>query len=177
VAGLPGSLLVLLLTGFLIVIAVHQDVIPGVRQDWLVRPIRRTDMLIAKLLFVLLVIHGPMFATDVLQGIMNGFSTSQSVEAALWRGVYVLCVFCVRALAIAAVTRSLTEVVVGLGAWLVAVAGLYMVPRLVGWTSPTDLTGVAWVSQITREGLLLAGALVVLSVQSTTSVKGRVWAH
>ena len=42
----------------LIVLAVQQDAVPSVSQDWLVRPIRRRDLLLAKLLVVLLLIHG-----------------------------------------------------------------------------------------------------------------------
>src|SRR4051812_36077204 len=45
----------------LTVAVVHQDPIPGVDHDWLVRPIRRTDLLVAKILFVLLAISVPMF--------------------------------------------------------------------------------------------------------------------
>src|SRR5689334_19378146 len=46
--------------GLLIAAAVHQDAIPGVRQDWLVRPIRRVDLLAAKLLFVVLMVGLPV---------------------------------------------------------------------------------------------------------------------
>ena len=38
--------------------AVHSDAVPGVRQDWLVRPIPRRDLLSAKVLFVVLVVQG-----------------------------------------------------------------------------------------------------------------------
>src|SRR5689334_18263428 len=41
----------------LTVIAVQQDAIPGDRQDWLVRPIRRRDLMLAKFLFILLAVH------------------------------------------------------------------------------------------------------------------------
>ena len=46
----PASLLA---AAFLIATAVHQDAVPGVRQDWLVRPVRRKDLLLAKMLFLL----------------------------------------------------------------------------------------------------------------------------
>jgi len=38
---------------FLIVAIVHLDVLPGVRQDWLVRPISRRALLLEKFLFVI----------------------------------------------------------------------------------------------------------------------------
>src|SRR5207249_6394143 len=48
----------LLASALLIATVVHLDAIPGVRQDWLVRPLSRRDLLLAKVLFVLLLVHG-----------------------------------------------------------------------------------------------------------------------
>lgn len=41
-----------------VVMLVHQDALPGTRQDWLTRPIRRTDVLLAKAMFAVLVVQG-----------------------------------------------------------------------------------------------------------------------
>src|ERR1700730_2787368 len=41
---------------FLIGAIVHLDSIPGVRQDWLVRPISRLDLVVEKLLFIVLMV-------------------------------------------------------------------------------------------------------------------------
>ena len=54
-----------LASSFLIVAIVQQDAIPGVRQDWLVRPIRRRDLFLAKMLGVLLMALLPIFAADL----------------------------------------------------------------------------------------------------------------
>jgi hypothetical protein len=43
----------------LVVAVVQQDVLPGISQDWLVRPIRRSDLLRAKLTFMVLFVQGP----------------------------------------------------------------------------------------------------------------------
>src|SRR5229473_473509 len=51
-------------SAFLIAGAVHQDAIPGVRQDWLVRPVKRRDLLLAKLLSVLVMVQAPILAAD-----------------------------------------------------------------------------------------------------------------
>src|SRR5215468_5513138 len=59
----------ILAVGFLIATAVHQDAIPGVRQDWLVRPVRRRDLLFAKVFFVLLMVQGPIFVADTIQAL------------------------------------------------------------------------------------------------------------
>src|SRR5216683_4680453 len=64
----------LLGAAFLIATVVQQDAIPGVRQDWLVRPLRRRDLLLAKLLFVLTMVQGPIFAADLTEALLNGFS-------------------------------------------------------------------------------------------------------
>jgi len=49
----------------LIVAVVHQDAIPGISQDWLIRPIERGDLLGAKLLFVTATICVPMLVMDL----------------------------------------------------------------------------------------------------------------
>src|SRR3989442_14847083 len=67
--GTPASLLVLLAAAIVIALVVHQDPIPGVRQDWLVRPIARRDLFLAKLLFVVVFVQGPWWATHLLQGL------------------------------------------------------------------------------------------------------------
>src|SRR6187431_2396594 len=48
---------VLLGGAFLIAAIVHQDAIPGSRQDWLVRPISRMQLLLSKIVSVILLIH------------------------------------------------------------------------------------------------------------------------
>src|ERR1700730_5003886 len=49
-----------------IVMLVHQDALPGTRQDWLTRPIPRTDVLLAKVMFAALVLQGSGIAGDLL---------------------------------------------------------------------------------------------------------------
>lgn len=105
----------------LIVSAVHQDTLPGDRQDWLVRPIRRRDLIFAKILFVLLTVHGPYLLIDLAQSMSMGFSFWASLSAALARGVHLLWVISVPVLAIAAITSTLVEVT---GALMVIVLAL-----------------------------------------------------
>jgi hypothetical protein len=47
------GLVSLVATALLIVTVVQQDAIPGLTQDWLVRPIRRRDLLLSKVVFVM----------------------------------------------------------------------------------------------------------------------------
>ncbi len=106
----------------------HQDAVPGVRQDWLVRPINRAEMIGAKLLFVALIVQGPLLLADLGEGLASGFSFPASLGAAAARNVTVLCFFSLPALMIGAVTRNAVE------SFLVAIAGLviYVTVILIG---------------------------------------------
>jgi hypothetical protein len=58
---------------FLIITVVHQDAIPGDRQDWLTRPIKPHHLLLAKLLFLLLAVQGPLVLANLITGLVEGF--------------------------------------------------------------------------------------------------------
>ena len=167
-AGLPivpGSLLQLLAAATVIALVVHQDPVPGVRQDWLVRPIGRRDLFLAKLLFVVVFVQGPWWVTDVVQGITNGFSAAQSAAAATACALWVLLALSLPVLAFATLTATMTETfVAALGVFAVVMAFL-IVPGLVGAQRPAALTGFAWVTSLVREALLLFAACVVLILQ------------
>src|SRR5580693_5879415 len=160
----PMALLELLAAGIVITLVVHQDPIPGTRQDWLVRPIARRDLFLAKLLFVVVLVQGPWFVSDVLQGLSNGFPVAQSAGAAIACAVWVLLTLSLPVLAFAAVTATMTETfLAALGVLFVVIAFL-VVPSLTGATRPAALTGFAWVPSLVREVLWLfaaAGALVL----------------
>src|SRR5437016_5747331 len=111
--GTPLSFLVLLLSASLITLAVQQDPIPGVRQDWLVRPIRRRDVFLAKLLFAVLFVQGPIFVIDFLQGIANGFPAGQTAAAAIACAAWILLTVTLPVLAFAALAATMTETFIG----------------------------------------------------------------
>jgi len=161
VPSVPAAFLVLLGTSLLIALVVHQDPIPGTRQDWLTRPIGRGDLFLAKLLFVVALVQGPWFVADVGQGLANGFAFGESVAAAAACAVWVLLTVTVPVLAFAACTASMAQTLVA----AVAVLAVLIVPALVGAISPTALTGFAWVPALLREALLLGAAIGVLILQ------------
>ena len=161
----PMAFLELLAVATVITLVVHQDPIPGVRQDWLVRPISRRDLFLAKLLFVVALVQGPMFVTDLLQGLANGFSVGQSAAAAVACAASVLLTLTLPVLAFAALTATMTETLVAaLGVFAIVIASL-IVPSLVGITAPAALTGFSWVPSVVRNTLLLAAAAGVLVLQ------------
>ena len=107
----------------LTVLVVQQDPLPDGPQDWLVRPIRRRDLLLAKLLFALLFVQGPLWLADTLLGMAAGFAPLSAAAAGAIRGAD-LCLITLPALCIAAVTRTLVEaLVVALGALVLFLAG------------------------------------------------------
>src|ERR1700693_1045854 len=105
----PGSLLELLAAATVTTLVVHQDPIPGIRQDWLLRPIARRDLFLAKLLFVVVLVQGPWFVTDILQGLANGFSFGQFAAAATACAMAALLTLSLPVLAFATLTADLTE--------------------------------------------------------------------
>lgn len=161
----PMALLELLAVATVITLVVHQDPIPGVRQDLLMRPIPRRDLFLAKLLFVVVLVQGPMLVTDLLQGLANGFSFGQSAAAASAGALWVLLTLTVPVLAFAALTASMTETFVAAIGVFALVMVFVIVPALVGATAPTALTGFAWVPSMVREALLLVAAAGVLILQ------------
>jgi len=146
---------------------VHQDPVPGVDQDWLIRPLKRTDLLSAKVLFVLMTVSAPMFVLDLLHAHALGFVWPMSARHALFKEFYVFVCLIVPILALAASTRNMTELIT-LGATLIVV---YAVSTLIGGLvfgpnhCPTCGTGVEWIQHLLQHAGLFAGAIVVLTLQ------------
>jgi hypothetical protein len=151
----------------LVAMVVQEDVLPGVSQDWLIRPIRRSDLLCAKLLFLVLVVHGPMLLADIAHGIAAGFAFRESVVAALSRSVSILLIFELPVVALAATTRTLVQIAVAaVGIWLVVVAGVIMGVVMRGGAPPVfAASGIQWMTPTFWSLLALATAAVVIPLQ------------
>ena len=163
--------LVFLAMVFTIAFAVHQDPIPGTRQDWLVRPIRRGDLLAAKVLFVLAAVHLPMLIADLGGGLVRGFPVADAAGAALIRNLNLLVMITLPTLGFAAMTANITQfLVAGVAYFLLSIAGtivLNLAARLGGQeqaTNPLFWTGVAWIPQTVQRAALAAGAVVALAL-------------
>ncbi len=166
-----GSLLNLLVVGglfgviILITLAVQQDPVPGVRQDWLVRPIRRRDLLMSKLLFVVVAAQGPVFLAEVLQGLANGYPLAESIAAPLVRNFWLLLIMDIPILAFATLTTNLMEAVFGGLILFLGGAVLVGVFRVLGIPQPTMDTGIQWITYSLMALVALAAASVVLAMQ------------
>ncbi len=164
-----GTFAVFLAIVFIVALGVQQEPIPGTRQDWLVRPIRRRDLLIAKLLFVLLAVHLPMLIGDAVQVLAHGFSFGEAVSAALARSLLIFVTVSLPALAFAAMTRTVGQfVAAGIG-YFIAIAAvtllLSLAARLAGQeqaTNPLFWTGVAWIPQTAGRIVMTGGAAAAL---------------
>ena len=152
-------------TGFLIAAIVHQDTLPGVRQDWLVRPVKRRDLLLAKLLFVLMMVHGPILAADLIEALADGFPMSESLGSAVSRSAYIFVGFSLPLMALASLTRNLMEGIVGgLAVFLGAMLFVLMFQGSESFVV-TIGTGVAWVKVSAWLALSLFGTTAVLVLQ------------
>src|SRR5215470_259899 len=90
---------------FLIGAIVHLEAIPGVRQDWLARPVPRGTLLLEKFLFVVMV-AGPIFVGNLLLGLAGGFSLRSSLMSTSSYVIYVTFLIVLPIFAFASVTRN-----------------------------------------------------------------------
>ena len=164
-------LVVFLAITLAIALGVHQDPIPGTRQDWLIRPIRRRDLLLAKLLFVLAAVQLPMFLGDFVEAAAQGIAWQPAVVAAVSRNLYMLVVLTLPAFGIAAMTRTTAQFIgVGVAYFIASIAASFLlssITRINGAeqaTNPLFWTGVAWIEQSASRLVLAAGAVVALLV-------------
>jgi hypothetical protein len=151
----------------LITAAVQQDPLPGVSQDWLVRPIPRGGLLRAKLLFVLVAVHGPMLLADLAHGMAAGFTFRDSLTAALSRNAFMLLVFSLPVLALAAMTSTLVQVAAAmLAIWLIVLIGIFGGILVRGGTPPPfAASGIQWMTPAFWSLLAFSAAAVIVPLQ------------
>ncbi|HEY4342328.1 MAG TPA: hypothetical protein VGM97_20485 [Steroidobacteraceae bacterium] len=151
----------------MVVLAVHQDPIPGARQDWLIRPIRRRDLAVAKLLFVLLMVQVPLWAVDVGAELADGFALPAAAAAAATRNLQVLCVLALPAMMLGAITRTFIEaLIVAIAAWILFVGiGQVVISELLGVEQSIGDTGAGWMVIAALDGISLIASAAILAVQ------------
>jgi hypothetical protein len=150
----------------LIVTVVHHDPVPGVHQDWLIRPISRRDLILAKLLFLLFAIHGPMMLADLGHALLAGFSPLDTIPAALVRSIVLFLSFDLPVFALATVTATMTEALSGvLAIWLLVLAGLIASSAVRGGPPPFVGSGLQWMTPAYWSALALITAAIVVPLQ------------
>lgn len=151
--------------GLLIAAAVHQDPVPGVRQDWLVRPVTRRDLLLAKLLFVFAMVLTPMVLADFTEALADGFGPGVALGAAVGRSAYLFLLLFLPMLVFASLTRNFMEAIIGgLGTFLVFAAFMLFFSRGVRYDIAAS-TAAAWITESGRFIVVVCGAVVILLLQ------------
>jgi hypothetical protein len=150
----------LLATGALIVMVVQEDPIPGLRQDWLVRPIRRIDLLLSKILFVALMVQCPILLIEVGQCLAAGFPIGPSLAAPLSRSAWMFLAMDLPVLAFATLTRSLVQAA---GAALATAFGFTIFAAATTFYRYSAVQ--IWINLLAQLAWGLAGVGVVLALQ------------
>lgn len=153
--------------GVLVAIAVQQDPVPGDRQDWLVRPIRRRDLMLAKLLFILIAVHGPMLLVDLALGLAMGFPFWSALSAALSHDLSILLDLSLPVAAVAAMTPTLVGLFGGL--LTVGLVGFLAILLISNWYDKhgglSPVVGIWWMIPTLWSGLALLVVAVTVPLQ------------
>jgi hypothetical protein len=168
---LTSFLPVLVFLGIVLVTisAVHQDPLPGVRQDWLTRPVRRRDVWLSKVLFVLLLVMAPIFAIDVVEQLSVQLPLPMSVAGAASRALLLFSGLALPALVLGAVTRSLTEalVVAIVAAIALSTLAVFGPAALFPETVFSAPPGTQWIPLACAFLVMMVAAAVILWFQHT----------
>jgi hypothetical protein len=146
---------------------VHEDTVPGVDQDWLVRPLARTDLLLAKMLFVLVTVCLPMLVLNLIDELALGFPALPSLADALYKEAYLFVCLLIPAMTVASATRNMIDLVVLVAALVVLyTASLWVSATLLGVDRcPTCDTSLSWLQHVLQHAGLFVGSAVVLGLQ------------
>jgi hypothetical protein len=155
---------------FLIGAIVHLDAIPGVRQDWLVRPISRRELVAEKFAFVVLMVNGPIFVEALLHALANKFSFQASLAAAAWEVTFLFFAFLMPLFSFASTTQNMTQAFIfGCGCSFLIVAfqmvASYLNGRAHGTLETVPWSCIGWIGQTLRFALIMAAAATILSLQ------------
>jgi ABC-type transport system involved in multi-copper enzyme maturation permease subunit len=164
VVGVETSLYVLLpLACWLLVTSLMQaERTVGHNQYWLTRPFSRSDLLAAKLLFLLVFVIAPVFVCQLVVLAANGFVPAAYVGELLVKQIFFLAWLLLPMAAIATVTKNLGHAFLGglllmVGLWLCG-AFLDTIAKDSGWG------GLAWIREtgIAAMALCISAAVVYL---------------
>ena len=170
--------LTLFATAILVIIIVQSDAIPGLRQDWLTRPVKRTDLLLSKLAFVVLLVQLPVFLIEVGEGLAAGFPLGQILGACLSRSTWVFLALGLPVFAFATLTRNLMEAVAASLAVGIAMVFFTTVSRTTHWGlhfDGTNGTPLVWIDDSLQVlwGLLCVGVIASIQYYGRKTITSR----
>jgi len=146
----------------LIILVVQQDSLLSVRQDWLTRPVLRRDLLLAKLLFILIVVQGPMLLANLLA--VLAWPAGLSVTDAIFGSLLSFISFSLPMVIVASVTQNIRRTaIVLLLLFLVIVPYLYFTGY--GAVTKAAHNGTMPLVVAAQFVVILIAALIVLPLQ------------
>jgi hypothetical protein len=153
--------------GALTVAVVQQDPIPGADQDWLIRPLKRSDLLLAKMIFLAAAICAPMFVLNLAHALALGFPLAESIKALSYKECSVFALFIMPMLALGAATRSMAQLaLLGAAMMVVFAAAAAAGAVLLGVDRcPTCDSGISWLQHLLQHAGVLLGAIVIVTLQ------------
>jgi hypothetical protein len=148
---------------YLTLATIHEDLLPGDRQDWLTKPIPRSSLLLAKVMFVVVFLNLPLALSQALGLAANGLSLSDFTGSLISRQFLFTALFIMPVAAFAAATGNFAQ-------FAVALLCGYGAALLLGLSTATlaaqDLPwgGISWI--ITFAGaalaLVISGSVLLL---------------
>jgi len=150
---------------------VQQEPLSDPREDWLIRPIRRRDLVLSKVLFVLLMVNVPLMIVDTMQQLALHFPLAVSIGVAVSRALIVAVTFSLPALMLGAVTRSLVDAFVfgivsaTVFAFLVMFATSTLSPAVLGIGGQAGMT---WIPVCVAGIVMLIDSAASLAFQYST---------
>lgn len=139
---------------FVVVALAQQDILPGNQQDWLVRPIDRRDLLLAKLAFIVILIHAPKFAADFVEQLANRLPVSSSLAMAAERGLWFFVTLTIVWLACSSALASPGQAV-GVGLLMVFFTQVFISPTVAS-------SGLEWIPRMAAAAIILVACAIVL---------------
>jgi hypothetical protein len=161
------GVIALIATAALIVVVIQQDPLPTLRQDWLVRPIGRGALLGSKLLYVALLVQGPILLAELCQALMAGLPLGPALSTAFSRSVWMILTMDLPCVALATLTRNMAQTVGSALALAIAFVVIYALSLVFGYRGGPGirLSTVAWISDSARTVWGVAAVVVVLRLQ------------
>jgi hypothetical protein len=104
-----SEILLLLAAGYLVVMSIHQETLPGDCQYWLTRPISWRGLLLAKALFILMFLNLPVLAVNIGALLSNGLSPLAYLAPLLAKQGFLIAFVVLPAMALAAITRNFSQ--------------------------------------------------------------------
>jgi hypothetical protein len=152
-------------TQLLIVLVVQQDALVGTRQDWLMRPIARGDMLLAKLIFVLAAVRLPVFICDLALALHHGAALPAAFAAGAFSAFEALVGNDLITFAVATVTENLLQAVICV--LLIAITRGFGSPQMRMFLGGINIAraDMAWVGAFLSEWITVLAIGAILLVQ------------